>query len=241
MTNRILIRALEDDSIARQMELSGVYHFPPKFFENLYIAGLLHDIGKIGIREEVLMKQGRLTVKEYAHIQEHVFYTGEILKNIRFEKHLACVPLIAASHHEKFDGSGYFRGVAGEDIPVGGRILAVADVFDAITSRRQYRSRMPFDRVVSVFRDESGKHFDTSVVESFFDVRLSLIAEVLCMDNMLESQRTEIDATIARIPSTITMRDYIQLTALADMTPEQKDAHEAFMWLYNLTAICDMD
>jgi HD-GYP domain-containing protein (c-di-GMP phosphodiesterase class II)/uncharacterized protein HemY len=213
----------------------------PEEMQALKYAGLLHDIGKIGVREEVLMKQGRLTVKEYAHIQEHVYYTGEILKNIRFEKHLACVPLIAASHHEKFDGSGYFRGIAGDDIPLGGRILAVADVFDAITSRRQYRSRMPFDRVINVFCDESGKHFDTNVVEAFFDVRLSAVAEVLCMDNMLENQRDEIEAAISRIPASMTMRDYIQLADFDEMSAEQQLAHESFMWLYNLTAICDMD
>lgn len=213
----------------------------PEEMEALKYAGLLHDIGKIGVREEVLMKQGRLTVKEYAHIQEHVFYTGEILKNIRFEKHLACVPMIAASHHEKFDGSGYFRGTVGDDIPLGGRILAVADVFDAITSRRQYRSRMPFDRVVNVFCDESGKHFDANVVEAFFDVRLRSVAEVLCMDNFLEDRREEIDAVIAKIPDSMSMRNYIQLSDFEAMSPEEKTAHEAFMWLYNLTALCDLD
>ena len=88
-------------------------------------------------------------MNEYRHIQQHVHFTYEILKNIHFDKHLANIPEVASAHHEKMDGSGYFRGLKGDTINLGGRILAVADVFDAITSRRQYRNRMPFERVFS--------------------------------------------------------------------------------------------
>jgi HD-GYP domain-containing protein (c-di-GMP phosphodiesterase class II) len=126
----------------------------PNDLEALKYAAMLHDIGKIGIREEVLTKDGRLTIDEYLHIQEHAKFTYEILKHIHFPKHLVNVPHIAATHHEKVDGTGYFRGLKGEEIPLSGRIVALSDVFDAISSLRHYRSRMPFDKVLKIIRKD---------------------------------------------------------------------------------------
>jgi HD-GYP domain-containing protein (c-di-GMP phosphodiesterase class II) len=150
--------------------------------EALKYASLLHDIGKIGIREEILVKDGRLTAKEYLHIQKHAYYTYEILKNIHFDRHLASVPEIAASHHEKMDGSGYFRGLRGPEIPLSGRIMAVGDVFDAITSRRHYRNRMPFERALHILRRDAGGHFDPDCVSAFFNLRLYDLGQVLIQD-----------------------------------------------------------
>ena len=99
-------------------------------------AAALHDIGKIGIRDSVLQKEGKLTPEEYKHIQEHVEITHHILEKIHMSDDFQQITDIACSHHEKFDGTGYYRGLKGEDIPFGGRILAVSDVFDAITSKR---------------------------------------------------------------------------------------------------------
>lgn len=209
--------------------------------EALKYAGLLHDIGKIGVREEVLMKEGRLTVKEYEHIQSHVYLTDQILKNIRFEKHLCCVPEIASSHHEKVDGTGYFRGAKGDEIPLGGRILAVADVFDAITSRRQYRSRMPFERVINILRNESGKHFDANCIEAFFDVSLRQIARIFCFDKHLDMDPIVLDENLNQIDEQLTLRQYVnQLNSEAQSEVFMK-SHEHFAYLYNLTEICDMD
>lgn len=147
--------------------------------EALKYASLLHDIGKIGIREEVLVKDGRLTRREYEHIQQHVRYTEQILNNIHFECHLQSVPAIAGSHHERMDGTGYHKGLKGQEIPLGGRILAIGDVFDAITSRRQYRNRMPFGRVLGLLRRNAGDHFDPECVDAFFKIPLVYISEVL--------------------------------------------------------------
>ncbi len=142
-------------------------------------AALLHDFGKIGIRDSVLCKEGKLTDEEYSHIQEHVKITYEILKKMYFEAKFADVPEIAASHHEKYNGQGYFRKLSGQDIPLGGRILAVSDVFDAITSRRHYRERMPFLDVLNILKKDSGTHFDEKIVSEFFEIKLDKIFNIL--------------------------------------------------------------
>ena len=132
---------------------------------------LLHDIGKIGIRDSVLQKEGKLTDEEYKHIQQHVKITYDILSRIYFSKEYEDIARIAASHHEKFDGSGYFRKLAGHKIPLGGRILAVSDVFDAITSKRHYRSKMPIEKAIDILIKDSGTHFDKEMVDTFYQLK----------------------------------------------------------------------
>ncbi len=216
-------------------------HLSQPEMETLKYAALLHDIGKIGVKEEVLVKEGRLTEKEYRHIQQHVYYTHQILKNIHFERHLSCVPEIAASHHEKMDGSGYFRGLKGEQIPLGGRILAVADVFDAITSRRQYRARMPFDRVMRVLKEESGTHFDGDVVDTFLEISLKDLSRVLCMDARLPVEAEEIDHVLQDLPAGVSIKDYLDILAKSKLTKEESLIHECFNKLYHFSEISDLD
>ncbi len=155
---------------------------------DLYIlekAAALHDIGKIGIRDAVLQKEGKLTPEEYKHIQQHVEITHHILEKIHMSKDFQQIMEIACSHHEKFDGSGYYRHLKGEEIPFGGRILAVSDVFDAITSKRHYRDKMPIDKVINIIKDGAGSHFDPLVVEKFLAVKLNEIVRVFCTENCL--------------------------------------------------------
>lgn len=147
--------------------------------EVLEYAAALHDIGKIGIRDVVLFKEGKLTPEEYEHIQEHVKITYDILSTMYFEKRFKDVPIIASSHHEKYDGSGYFRGSKADDIPLGGRILAVADVFDAITSKRHYRDKMPMRKVLDIIATGADSHFDSKIVKDFFNIPINSIATVL--------------------------------------------------------------
>jgi len=142
-------------------------------------AATLHDFGKIGIRDSVLYKEGKLTSEEYKQIQEHVYITDQILSNLYFEEKLKRVPEIASSHHEKYDGSGYYRGTKGDKIPLGGRILAVSDVFDAITSKRHYRDRMPMLEVLDLLRKSEDGHFDGKVVDAFFEIKLDKIFSIL--------------------------------------------------------------
>ena len=147
-------------------------------------AAILHDIGKIGIRDSVLQKEGKLTPEEYKHIQEHVQITHNILEKIYKTEDFKQIDEIACSHHEKYDGSGYFRHLKGEEIPYGGRILAVSDVFDAITSRRHYRDKMPIENVVGILIKDSGTHFDKSIVDVFLnEISVDKIVKVFLTEN----------------------------------------------------------
>ena len=141
-------------------------------------AAALHDIGKIGIRDSVLQKEGKLTPEEYKHIQEHVEITHHILEKIHMSKDFQQITEIACSHHEKYDGSGYYRHLKGEEIPFGGRILAVSDVFDAITSKRHYRDKMPIEKVIDIIKNGAGTHFDPNVVDKFLAIKLNKIVGV---------------------------------------------------------------
>ena len=146
-------------------------------------AAILHDIGKIGIRDSVLQKEGKLTPEEYKHIQEHVQITHNILKKINISERFKLITEIACSHHEKYDGTGYYRQLKGEEIPYGGRILAIADVFDAITSRRHYRDKMPINTVLSILIKDSGTHFDKSLIDVFLKIPLDKIIRVFLTEN----------------------------------------------------------
>ena len=141
-------------------------------------AAILHDIGKIGIKDSVLQKEGKLTPDEYAHIQEHAKITYDILSKIYNTKDTEQISLIASSHHEKYNGEGYYKGLKGEDIPLGGRILAVADVFDAITSKRHYRDKMPIKEVISILINDSGSHFDPEITKVFLKISCDKIINV---------------------------------------------------------------
>ncbi|HYV07799.1 MAG TPA: HD domain-containing phosphohydrolase [Blastocatellia bacterium] len=132
-----------------------------------YYAGLLHDYGKIGIRDDVLLKPAELTTEEYEHIKEHPVHTFKLLSKIRFPEDLADIPSVAAPHHERWDGSGYPEGLSGEDIPIGSRIIAVADAYDALTEQRCYNEPMSPARALVELTMRSGTYFDPSVIKAF--------------------------------------------------------------------------
>lgn len=146
-------------------------------------AAILHDIGKIGIRDAVLQKEGKLTPEEYAHIQQHVKITHDILEKIHMSDDFKLITDIACSHHEKWDGSGYYRHLKGEEIPYGGRILAVSDVFDAITSKRHYRDKMPIANVIRILINDSGTHFDKNIVDVFLAISADKIINVFLTES----------------------------------------------------------
>ena len=154
-----------------------------KFKELVERAAILHDIGKIGIRDTVLQKEGKLTPEEYKHIQEHVQITHNILEKIYMSDDFKMITEIACSHHEKYDGTGYYRHLKGEEIPYGGRILAVADVFDAITSRRHYRDKMPIQNVIDILLEGKNKHFDGNLVDVFLKIPADKIIKVFLTEN----------------------------------------------------------
>jgi HD-GYP domain-containing protein (c-di-GMP phosphodiesterase class II) len=147
--------------IAREMGLS------PGELEVLRVAAQLHDFGKIGIRDRVLCKPGRFTPEEYEEMKTHASLTRELLDKISFERRLREVPAIAAGHHEKLDGSGYPESLVGDEIPLGARIIAVADIFDALTQKRHYKEPMNTERAFSILREEVERnHLDGRCVES---------------------------------------------------------------------------
>ena len=169
-------------------------------------AAMLHDIGKIGIRDAVLQKKGSLTKEEYEHIKEHVKITYDILCKTNLNSSFAEIAEIAASHHEKYDGSGYFRSLSGEDIPLGGRILAVSDVFDAITSVRHYRDRMPMKDALNIIMDGKNKHFDGKIVDAFLSIPCDIIMDVLISEfNVVLKEKDR------KILSTITLNQFVDI------------------------------
>ena len=132
-------------------------------------ASPMHDVGKIGIPDSVLLKPGKLNGEEWAIMQSHVRIGGEILSG-GGSKLMEVARSIALTHHEKWDGSGYPEGLSAEDIPIEGRICALCDVFDALTSERPYKSAWPIEKAMALIREESGKHFDPDLVEAFENI-----------------------------------------------------------------------
>lgn len=141
-----------------------------KQYTNLIkIATPMHDVGKIGIPDAIMLKPGKLTFEEFETMKKHVDIGAEILSGHPSE-FLTMAHDIALTHHEKFDGSGYPSNLKGDEIPVSGRIVAIADVFDALTSVRPYKKAWTVEDASNLIREESGKHFDPDVVKSFFNV-----------------------------------------------------------------------
>ncbi|MGI6247529.1 MAG: HD domain-containing phosphohydrolase [Pseudochelatococcus sp.] len=136
--------------------------------EELLHAAPMHDVGKIGIPDMILQKPGKLTDDEYRVMQQHTVIGARIIGN-HPSGLLRMAAVIALNHHEKWNGSGYPQGLAGEDIPHVARVVALADVFDALVSVRPYKAAWSVDEAVTLIRDESGKHFDPELVRAFLD------------------------------------------------------------------------
>jgi len=134
----------------------------------IYYAALLHDYGKIGIDDAVLKKPGRLTPDEFDHIKLHPKFTYDILSKIEFPPELAELPMMAASHHERWDGTGYPWGLKEDATPLAGRIIAIADVYDSLTRKRHYRDPMPLDEVLAYHEEGRASHFDPTCLDAFF-------------------------------------------------------------------------
>ncbi len=210
------------------MLLADALKLDDKTKELIEKAAILHDIGKIGIRDSVLQKEGKLTPEEYSHIQEHVRITHNILDNISMSKDFRIITEIACSHHEKYDGSGYYRHLKGEDIPYGGRILAVADVFDAITSRRHYRDKMPIINVINILIKDSGTHFDKNLVDVFLQISVDKIIKVFLTENHHSFKQEDSEKL-----SHYTLRDIYDFSVNENVNSEQKSIVDLFNYYYS--------
>ena len=146
--------------IARQFGL------PEAELKLILHAAPMHDVGKIAIRDDILLKPGKLTDEEFELMKRHALFGYELLKDSGSEV-LQAGAEIARTHHEKYDGSGYPAGLKGRDIPLFGRIVAVADVFDALASERPYKKTWPLEEALQYLENGRSKHFDPLCVEAF--------------------------------------------------------------------------
>ncbi len=160
--------------------------------ELLLYAAPMHDIGKVGTPDQILLKPGKLTPDEFEIMKQHATIGYEILRDSESPL-LQCAGTLALTHHEKFDGSGYPNGLAGEAIPLYGRIVTVADVFDALTSTRPYKKPWPFPESVDFLKKNAGSHFDPVCVNAF----LSDWAQVLEIAARYKDDEREVTAVVA--------------------------------------------
>jgi len=134
----------------------------------------LHDLGKIAIKDNILQKPGKLTDEEFEEIKKHTVVGKEIIEKIKKNSEegtfLEHAEIFAATHHEKWDGSGYPKGLKGEEIPLQGRLLAIADVYDALVSERPYKKGLPHEKAVDIIKESKGTHFDPKLVDLFLSV-----------------------------------------------------------------------
>lgn len=142
----------------------------PDEVEELYVAAPLHDVGKVAVPDRILLKRGALTSAEHMIMRTHTTVGGQMLDGSSFP-YVRTAATIALSHHERWDGTGYPKGLAGEGIPLPGRLVAVADVLDALVSKRPYKEAWPLDRALEEIESQRGGHFDPAIV----DVLLAII------------------------------------------------------------------
>ncbi len=150
-------------------------YLTPDRIELLYKSSPLHDIGKVGVPDQILLKPGRLTDEEFAEMKRHTVYGRNAIKAA--EKHLddpdnflSIGREIAYYHHEKWDGAGYMEGLAGEDIPISARLMALADVYDALISKRVYKPPFPHEKASDIIKESAGAHFDPDIVNAFIEI-----------------------------------------------------------------------
>lgn len=141
----------------------------PAFCRLISVASPMHDVGKIGVSDTILLKPGKLTDEEFLIMQNHVKIGAEILSNADSPL-LEMAYEIALTHHEKYNGKGYPHGLKGDDIPLSGRIVAIADVFDALTSERPYKKAWTVEAALQLIEREKGEHFDPELVDVFIKV-----------------------------------------------------------------------
>lgn len=217
-TRRVTLYTLE---IGRLMKLDN------KTMEVMRYAALLHDIGKIGVPEIVLFKDRKLTEDEYEIIKGHAQITRNILEKIHFHNHFKNIPLIASSHHERLDGSGYPQNLKGDEIPLESRIMAVADVFDALTSRRQYQDRMDLEKVIKIIDTETATSFEPFVVYHFKFIPLDRLIRILEFGHTHELDTNDLDKL-----RDYALKDMVEIRRKSNKTDIELEIESVFMRYY---------
>ena len=173
------MRALTDGMASYRVYMDELRELGP---ESLCLASKLHDLGKVGIRDSILRKPGVLTVEEFEEMKTHTTIGEEVIDRLR--QHVdetaffSLARVLAGSHHERWDGAGYPRGLSGEGIPLAGRLMAIVDVYDALTSERPYKPAYPHDLAARLIIEEGGRHFDPELI-SVFEASAPRLASIL--------------------------------------------------------------
>lgn len=167
--------------------IANAINASPEWAELIFNAAPMHDVGKIGIPDSILLKPGKLTPEEWEVMKQHTVIGADILGDDPSEL-IQLAREIALSHHERWDGSGYPYGLAGEDIPLSGRIVAIADVFDALVSDRPYKKAWTIEEAMHLIEKDSGTHFDPRLVQAF----RQNIPEVLRLKKQLTEEDMEL-------------------------------------------------
>ncbi len=163
--------------LAKHLQSHPRFHqyLTDEMIDKLYKSAPLHDVGKVGVPDRILLKPGKLTEEEFEAMKMHTVYGDMILNHavsaLGSSSYLAVAQEMAFTHHERWDGKGYPQGLKEEEIPISGRLMALADVYDALISKRVYKAAMPHHQVVELILQESGKAFDPDITKAFYDVK----------------------------------------------------------------------
>jgi HD-GYP domain-containing protein (c-di-GMP phosphodiesterase class II) len=168
--------------------LAEAIELPRDQIQSLIKGALLHDVGKLGIRDNILLKPGKLSAEEFTVMKTHVDHGMELTDRASWLKDAQAV---VGSHHEKYDGAGYPAGLKGEAIPLTARIFAITDVFDALTSRRPYKEPMSFDETMQILDSGRGSHFDPALVDTFSAIARDLYDTYSGLDGNVSKERLE--------------------------------------------------
>ena len=173
------------------LALGRAAELPAPTLRTLIAGAFLHDVGKIGIPDAILLKPAKLSTEEFETMKQHVALGRDILASATW---LAQAIDVAEFHHEKFDGSGYLRGLAGEDIPLTARVFAIADVFDALTSRRPYKEPMSPQSALEIMARDAGSHFDPALFTRFQSEAVRWHLEIATLDEAMLTKRLRYEA-----------------------------------------------
>ena len=169
--------------LVEELQKCDTFHITDTFSNSIISAAPLHDIGKVAIPDNVLKKEGKYTAEEFECMKRHTILGRDILeKEIKLFPELVCLKeakVLAEYHHEKWNGTGYPHRLKGEEIPVSARIMAVADVFDALTAKRQYKDAFDFEKSVQIIKDGFGTHFDPEIVQAFLNAKDRFYLELI--------------------------------------------------------------
>ena len=165
------------EALARELQRDSKYslYISPEYIRDLSLSSVLHDIGKVGIEDSILLKTGALSKEEFDRMKRHARMGGDALlaidNELGHESFFTIGRRVAYYHHEKWDGNGYPEELSGEEIPLSARIVALCDVYDALTSERPYKKAFPHDESVSIINKQKGKHFDPEIVNAFLRIQ----------------------------------------------------------------------